>query len=53
LVDEVRFWLHPVVWGNGVRPFHAGELPMRLRLIAATPYTSGVVKLSYQPLGEG
>jgi dihydrofolate reductase len=53
LVDEVRFWLHPVVWGNAVRPFHAGELPMRLRLIAATPYTSGVVKLSYQPLGEG
>lgn len=20
LVDEVRFWLHPVVWGDGVRP---------------------------------
>lgn len=53
LVDEVRFWLHPVVWGDGVRPFHAGALPMRLRLIAATPYASGLVKLSYQPLGEG
>jgi dihydrofolate reductase len=52
LVDEVRFWLHLVVWGDGVRPFHAGKLPMRLRFIAATPYTSGVVKLSYQPLGE-
>jgi 1,4-dihydroxy-2-naphthoate octaprenyltransferase len=25
---------------------------MGLRLIAATSYTSGVVKLSYQPLGE-
>lgn len=23
LVDEVRFWLHPVVFGDGVRPFHA------------------------------
>lgn len=50
LIDEVRFWLHPVVWGDGVRPFHAGELPIQLRLIAATPYSTGVVKLSYQPL---
>lgn len=50
LVDEVRFWLHPVVFGDGVRPFHEGELPIRLRLITATPYSSGVMKLSYQPL---
>ena len=52
LVDEVRFWLHPVVWGDGVRPFHAGALPMRLRLIAATTFTSGVVRLSYQPMAD-
>ena len=52
LVDEVRFWLHPVVWGDGTRAFHAGELPIRMRLIAATPYTSGVVKLAYQPLAQ-
>jgi dihydrofolate reductase len=52
LVDEVRFWLHPVVWGNGVRPFHAGKLPLRLRLIAATTFAAGVVRLSYQPLPE-
>jgi dihydrofolate reductase len=50
LVDEVRLWLHPVVWGDGVRPFHAGELPMRLRLIGAKTFACGVVKLSYQPL---
>jgi dihydrofolate reductase len=49
LVVEVRFWLHPVVWGDGVRPFHAGELPIRMRLIAATTFTEGVVKLSYEP----
>ncbi len=48
LVDEVRFWLHPVVWGDGVRPFHAGELPIRMRLIAATTFTEGVVRLSYE-----
>ena len=52
LVDEVRFWLYPVVWGDGIRPFHAGQLPIRMRLIAATPYSSGVVRLSYQPLAE-
>jgi dihydrofolate reductase len=50
LVDEVRFWLYPTVWGDGVRPFRAGEMPIKMRLIAATPYASGVVKLSYQPL---
>jgi dihydrofolate reductase len=50
LVDEVRLWLHPVVWGQGVRAFHAGELPVRMSLIGATTYESGVVRLSYQPL---
>ena len=53
LVDKVTFWLHPVVWGDGVRTFHPGRLPIRLRLISATTYTSGVVKLSYQPRGDG
>ena len=44
--------MHPVVWGQGTRPFHAGELPIKLRLITAAPYGSGVVRLSYQPLAE-
>ncbi|SBT65850.1 Dihydrofolate reductase [Micromonospora sediminicola] len=50
LVDEVRFWLHPVVWGDGERPFRPGRLPIRLRLVTAAPYPTGVVRLSYQPL---
>ena len=50
LVDEVRFWLHPVVWGDGARAFHAGELPVRMRLIGARTFPSDVVQLSYQPL---
>ena len=50
LIDEVRLWLHPVVWGDGVRAFHAGELPVRMRLIGARTFPSGVVQLSYQPL---
>lgn len=52
LVDEVRFWLHPYVWGDGVRPFQAGELPMKMRLLSATPYASGFVKLTYQPVSQ-
>jgi dihydrofolate reductase len=52
LVDEVRFWLHPVIWGDGVRAFHAGDLPIRLRLISATTYLSGMVRLAYQPTAD-
>ena len=51
LVDEVRLWLHPYIWGDGVRPFDAGELPIRLRLLSTTTYTSGMVRLTYQPSG--
>jgi len=53
LVDEVRFWLYPWVWGDGVRPFAAGSPPVRMQLISATPYTSGIVRLAYQPLTNG
>lgn len=49
LVDEVRLWLHPVVWGDGVRAFHAGQLPVRMRLIGARTFPSDVVQLCYQP----
>jgi dihydrofolate reductase len=52
LVDELRLWLHPVVWGSGVRAFHAGELPIRMRLIGARTFPSDVVLLSYQPLEQ-
>jgi dihydrofolate reductase len=52
LVDEVRLWLHPVVWGDGVRAFHAGELPVRMRLIGVRTFPSDVVRLSYAPLEE-
>jgi dihydrofolate reductase len=50
LVDEVRLWLYPAIWGDGLRAFQAGELPMRLRLVTARPYSTGVVQLVYQPL---
>jgi len=49
LVDEVRLWVHPIAWGDGVRVFQAGELPVRMRLIGARTFPSDVVLLSYQP----
>jgi len=48
LVDEVRFWLHPAVWGEGTRPY--GGDRFRLRLVESTSYDSGVVLLRYQPV---
>jgi dihydrofolate reductase len=48
LVDEVHFWVDPAVWGSGERAFHGGQV--RLDLIAATVFESGVVLLSYRPL---
>ena len=52
VLDEVRLWVHPVVCGDGVRPFHAGKLPIRMRLIEATTFSSGVVLQSYEPISE-
>jgi dihydrofolate reductase len=49
LVDELRFWLFPVVWGEGVRPFQAGRPPVRLSLISAVTFSSGLVLLCYRP----
>jgi dihydrofolate reductase len=52
LVDEVRLWLHPVVWGTGTRAFAAGELPVRMRLIGTRTFPSDVVQLCYRPLAR-
>jgi dihydrofolate reductase len=51
LVDEVRFWVHPVVWGDGARPFQ-GEM-VRVRLLESKEFDSGVTLLRYQPLAIG
>jgi dihydrofolate reductase len=48
LVDEIRFWLHPAVWGEGARPFEGERL--KLQLLDATTYDSGVALLRYEPL---
>jgi dihydrofolate reductase len=45
LVDELRFWLHPTVWGEGTRPYQ-GET-VRLRLLDSASFDSGVTLLRY------
>jgi dihydrofolate reductase len=48
LVDEIRFWIHPSVFGGGARPFH-GAAPVPLDLISTTTFRSGVAMLCYRP----
>jgi dihydrofolate reductase len=47
LVDELRFWVHPSVAGEGTRPFGGDRVPMRL--LGSTAFDSGVVVLRYEP----
>ena len=48
LVDEFWFWVSPSLWPTGPRIFD-GVGPVRLELVAATPYRSGVLWLRYRP----
>jgi dihydrofolate reductase len=51
LVDEVRFWVHPVVWGEGARPFEGEKV--RVQLLESKAFDSGVTLLRYRPLATG
>lgn len=48
LVDQFNFLVYPVVLGTGKRLF-AGAEKKDLKLIEATPFKTGVVKLIYTP----
>lgn len=48
LIDEFWFWVSPSIWPAGPRIFD-GVGPVRLELIGATTFGSGVVRLSYRP----
>ena len=50
LVDELRFSIHPALWGAGERPLQ-GEVQSRLRLVGSEAFDSGVTLLRYEPLG--
>jgi dihydrofolate reductase len=50
LVDQVDFWVDPAVWGDGERAFHGGQV--RMHLLSATTFDSGVALLSYRPIPD-
>jgi len=47
VVDEIHFWVQPVVWGDGERAF--GGRQVRMRLLSTTVFDSGVTLLCYRP----
>jgi dihydrofolate reductase len=49
LVDEYRLMIHPLVLGGGKRLFRETPAPVRLRLVDATPTTTGVLIVTYAP----
>jgi dihydrofolate reductase len=52
LVDEYRFWIHPIVLGGGKRLFADGFDKSSLELVDATSLSTGVVILTYRPAGS-
>lgn len=52
LADEVRFWVHPVVWSEPARPFH-GLGHVRMRLTDSEVFGNGVTLQTYEPLSVG
>jgi dihydrofolate reductase len=49
LIDELRFWIHPIV-ADGARVFESFDASrIRLELVSTSHYRSGVVQVSYRP----
>jgi dihydrofolate reductase len=48
LIDEYRLYVHPVLIGQGHRPFPSNTTDVRLRLADTRTFASGVVLLRYQ-----
>jgi dihydrofolate reductase len=50
LIDEYLLIIHPLVLGTGQRLFDRLDRPTKLRLVASTPTTTGVILATYQPI---
>ena len=48
LVDEVRFWIHPVLTGGAPVSAPLGDLPTTLELVGTKVMKSGVIIASYR-----
>ena len=51
LVDEFRFWIAPVVLGEGKRLFEKGVPPRKLALVETRRTSTGVLVNTYRPVG--
>lgn len=51
LIDEYRLGIHPALWGTGTRAFEGIE-HLKLRLIEAKSFDSGVTLLRYEPRSD-
>ena len=49
LVEEVHFWVHPIVWSEPARPFH-GLGHARMNRKDTTVFRSGVTLQNYEPV---
>lgn len=49
LIEEVHFWVHPIVWSESARPFH-GLGHVRMNLKDTTAFRSGVTLQNYEPV---
>jgi dihydrofolate reductase len=52
LIDQYRLMVFPIVVGSGKRLFRDGSDTKALRLVETKSFGSGVVVLSYQPVGD-
>ena len=49
LIEEVHFWVHPIVWSEPSRPFH-GLGHVRMNLKDTTVFRGGVTLQNYEPV---
>jgi dihydrofolate reductase len=52
LIDEYRFWIHPVILGSGLSLFKNITDTVHLRLMQCKTFRSGVASLIYQPINS-
>jgi dihydrofolate reductase len=52
LVDELRLFIHPIVFGRGKRLFGDGTIPAAFRLVDAEATPTGVIIARYERAGD-